>query len=145
MTAENRLKSSTMIILYDGDCPFCASYVRFSRLREQFPDARLLNAREATEERAQVEDAGYDLNDGMAVIMDDEIFYGADAMNYLALMTTQSTLFNRMVSAIMSRKPLARMLYPVLTFGRKLTLLLLGRSQITALDRSDTSQTNPHG
>ena len=45
---------STLRIIYDGDCPFCRSYVALLRLRERY-DVQLVDARK---ERAAAAEYG---------------------------------------------------------------------------------------
>lgn len=118
-------------IIYDGECPFCASYIKFSRLKDQFETLELINARD--KQHPLVNDIikdGYDLNEGMIAVYGEDTFYGADAMHRLALLTTRSGFFNRFVSLTMSNNALAKALYPFLKAGRKAALFILGRKQI---------------
>ena len=66
----------------------------------------------------------------MVLIHAGEIFWGADCMNRLALMSTRSTAFNRMQAAIFRHRRVSRVLYPVLRAGRNAALRLLGRRKI---------------
>ncbi len=122
--------ASDLVILYDKECPFCDAYIRYNRFREQFPDAKIVNAREDCEYRRAAEARGMDINEGMVVFLGGEIFHGADAMNTLSLITTGSALFNKAVSAVLSNRAVARAVYPLLNAGRKIALFLLGRKQI---------------
>ena len=64
---------ATLRIIYDGDCPFCSSYVALLRLREQY-DVRLVDARKEPALAAQY---GLDLNEGMIVDLDGKVHHGA--------------------------------------------------------------------
>ncbi|WP_395072685.1 DCC1-like thiol-disulfide oxidoreductase family protein [Hyphococcus sp.] len=119
-----------MTVIYDAECPFCASYIRLSRLRHQFADVRLISAREKNDVTAQLVEDGYDLNDGMVVIHNDVIYYGAEAMTHLSLLSTRSDIFNRTTAFFVSGKMRAQFFYPVFKVIRKATLFVLGRKQI---------------
>ncbi len=121
------------VIVYDGDCPFCARYVKMVRLRDALGPVRLINARESDDPQVlRVIDAGFDLNDGMAMIDGTGIWHGADVVHRMALMTTPAGVFNR-VNALIFRSPtLTRFLYPILRFGRNATLKLMGRRPISS-------------
>ena len=43
-------ENAKLTLLYDGDCPVCNRYVAMIRLREQFGELLLLNARENSPE-----------------------------------------------------------------------------------------------
>lgn len=110
---------ATLRIVYDGDCPFCRSYVALLRLREQY-DVRLIDARKEPALAAQY---GLDLNEGMIADLDGEVHHGARAVSLLSRLSGSGI------------SPLrwdwfADLAYPVLRFGRNAALKLLGRSQI---------------
>lgn len=122
--------AAPMTIVYDGECPFCSAFVRMARLREAAGGVRLVDARSRDPAVRRVQAAGYRLDDGMAVILDDHIHHGDAAMTMLAAMTTRSGLFNRLIRVLFRSPARARLLYPPLTWGRALTLRLLGRKGI---------------
>jgi predicted DCC family thiol-disulfide oxidoreductase YuxK len=119
--------SGSLTIVYDGNCPFCSHYVAMLRLREALGPVHLVNARLRDEAVDRVKAAGIILNQEMALIVEDQIYSGAECMHRLALMTTRSGLFNRLVAIIFSSRPLAKLLYPMLRCGRFVTLKLMGR------------------
>jgi predicted DCC family thiol-disulfide oxidoreductase YuxK len=105
-------------IVYDGDCPFCSRYVALLRLREQH-DVRLVDARKNPAFAAQY---GLDLNAGMIVDLDGNVFHGARAISVLSRLSgTISPLRSEWI---------ARAVYPLLRFGRNVSLKVLGRSRI---------------
>ena len=122
--------NATLTLLYDGDCPVCNRYVTMLRLREQFGELKLLDARQESSLRTRVEQQGLDLNQGFALFVDEELYFGDDAIHALALMSSRSGLFNRVNHFVFRHAALARLLYPVLAAGRGLLLKLLGRKLI---------------
>jgi predicted DCC family thiol-disulfide oxidoreductase YuxK len=129
-TRESRPKAIT--IVYDGECPFCASYVKLLRLRDAAGPVRLVDARSDDPAVQRVREAGFDLDEGMALIDAETIWHGEDCINRIALMSTPSGLFNR-INATVFRSPRAsKALYPVLRGGRNLALRLMGRKKINA-------------
>ena len=123
-------EGATLTLLYDGDCPVCNRYVTMLRLREQFGDLTLLDARQASPQRTIVEQQGLDLNQGFALFVDEELYFGDRAIQTLAFMGSGSDVFNRINYYIFRHATLARLLYPVLAAGRQLLFKLLGRSLI---------------
>ena len=129
-TRESRPKAIT--IVYDGECPFCASYLKLLRLRDAAGPVRLVDARSDDPAVQRVREAGFDLDEGMALIDAETIWHGEDCINRIALMSTPSGLFNR-INATVFRSPRAsKALYPVLRGGRNLALRLMGRKKINA-------------
>ncbi|MBU2568697.1 MAG: DUF393 domain-containing protein [Gammaproteobacteria bacterium] len=124
-------KSNKLLIVYDGECPFCTQYVQLLKLREVISTVELINAREGNSIVGDLFESGYDLNEGMVAIYENQTYYGADCVQVLALLSTGSGIFNRINSVIFRSKLLARILYPVLRIGRNLTLMLLGKRKIT--------------
>jgi predicted DCC family thiol-disulfide oxidoreductase YuxK len=123
-------KEAKLTLLYDGECPVCNRYVTMLRLREQFGELTLLDARKSSPQRTRVEQQGLDLNQGFALFVDEELYFGDHAIHALALMSSDSGLFNRINHYIFRHAALARLLYPVLAAGRGLLLRLLGRDLI---------------
>lgn len=127
----------TALIVYDGDCVFCQNYVRFMRLRDAVGPVELLDARSGDPRVAAFQREGYDLNEGMLFVFDDRVHHGDEAVNLLAILSSPSSLFGRLNRAILSSRVAARLIYPVLKLGRRITLRLRGRPLIPAdLDRS---------
>ena len=119
-----------MIVIYDGQCVFCSAYVRLLRLREAVGRVELLDGRTSGIADLAARELGLDLNEGMLVLYQGRSYYGNEAMTILSALTTRSGLLNRAIAAVFRFPALARLLYPVLRLGRRVTLALLGRSTI---------------
>ena len=118
-------------VIYDGDCPFCSSYVSMMHLREAVGPVDLVNAREGDPRVRAVQEAGYDLDTGMVVLWQDEVFFGDAAVHLLATLSSGSGgPLDRLQRAVFSNPRRAARLYPVLAAGRRLFLRLVGRAPI---------------
>lgn len=117
-------------IVYDGDCPFCSQYIKMVRLREAFGNVELVNARQAHPVLLRLQHEGYDLNEGMALVTQDRIWFGEECIHKLALITTPVGAFNWLSSRVFRNRLLSRLLYPIMRFGRNQTLRLMGRKKI---------------
>ncbi len=115
-----------ILVIYDGACPFCRRYVRLLRLREAAGPVTLLSARDADPRIVQYQQQGFDLDQGMLVVMDGVVHVGAEAMRVLALCSTPVGWFNRCNRWIFSSVRWSRRLYPLLRAGRAVALRLLG-------------------
>ena len=129
MTDEQRIE-----LVYDRECPVCNYYSQ----RIDIADGELerVDAREPGLLRDDLTALGHDLDEGMVLRIGDEIFYGSDALNRLAQISSGKGLFNRCMSLTFRSPRTARLLYPLLTRGRGLLLRLLGRSRIDNLGRT---------
>jgi predicted DCC family thiol-disulfide oxidoreductase YuxK len=120
-------------IVYDGDCPFCSRYVKLVRLREALGPVSIINAREGGPLVDEVVEAGLDLDEGMVLKVDGQLFHGDDCIHRLALLSTPSGVFNHVNRAIFRSPRVSRLLYPLFRSGRNLVLRLLGRKKIHRL------------
>lgn len=117
-------------LIYDGECPFCSRYVRYSRFREAVGSVRLIDARSDAPEVRAARERGFDLDDGMLLRLDGRDYHGADCLNRVALMSSDSGLFNRVNRALFRWPAVSAVAYPLLRAGRNATLRLLGRSRL---------------
>ena len=116
---------STLIVIYDGQCPFCRRYVDLVRLREKRVNVVVHDARlDAT--RRQFPDAyQYDLNRGMLVMWHERWHHADEAMHLISNIIDQAP-----GGTVMMHRIPAKFLYPVLRTLRSATLKMLGRTSI---------------
>ncbi len=126
------MKSKTLTIYYDGECPVCSHYVRYYRLADSDRQIFIVDLRKNPGKVAEFQGMGFDVDEGLIIVLDDEIYHGEQAVHVLALLSTPIGVFNRTNHWIFSRRRLARMIYPLMVGGRNLLLMLLGRSKIQA-------------
>lgn len=119
-----------LVIVYDGECPFCSAYVKMLRLREAAGPVTLVSARSDDPRVGELKAAGYDLDAGMVVLHRGEVLHGDRAMTLLSVLSRPNgPLSAAMKFAFRSRRA-AAVLYPVLGLGRRATLAALGRRRI---------------
>jgi predicted DCC family thiol-disulfide oxidoreductase YuxK len=123
-------KFPELVVVFDGDCPFCSQYVQLLKLGETVGATRLINARSGDPIAIELQQLGYDLNQGMVVRHKGQTYYGADGVHVLACLTTSSKTFNRINNVIFGSLIVSRALYPILRFGRSAALRLRGKSKI---------------
>lgn len=117
-------------LMYDGDCPFCAMYVRHMRASDAVGGLGLIDARDGGPLVEEVRARGFDLDQGMVLRLGKRLYHGAECMHVLAALGTRSGPFNRLNAAVFSSPRLSRVLYPLLLAGRRATLTLLGRPRL---------------
>lgn len=119
-------------LLYDGECPFCASYVKLVRLREAVGSLRLINAREGGPEYDEAVREGFDLDEGMLLHLSGRYYHGADCVNALGMLSDDTGLFSRFNGWVFRSRARSAALYPVLRVGRNTVIRLLGRRKLNA-------------
>ncbi len=119
-----------MILVYDGECPFCSLYVQYVRVNSAAGNLELINARDGGPIVEGIRSRKLDLNEGMVLIVAGQYHFGAECIHRLALMSTGTGWFNRFNAIIFSSAFLSKIFYPFLRFGRNLTLKALRRSRI---------------
>lgn len=127
---EPSAQNDSIIVIYDGLCIFCNSYIKLMRLRASVGPVLLLDARTDRIAQQVKQILNLDLDDGMLVIYGDQAFYGADALYVLSALTSRSNTWNATMALIFGRRWLSRLLYPVLKLGRSLALSILGRPRL---------------
>ena len=123
-----------VVLLYDRECPVCHNYCQAVRIRKSVGDLQIVNAREHSDILQEVTARGLDIDQGMVLKLGEQLYYGADAIHALALLSTRSGIFNRLNYWLFRSARLSRLLYPVLRSLRNLLLKLLGRRRINNLD-----------
>jgi predicted DCC family thiol-disulfide oxidoreductase YuxK len=118
-------------LLYDGECPVCSAYVAMARLRQLYPNLRIVSARTEPDLVAELRRNGYEINDGMVLSLDGKIYYAAEATRMIAILGgNSSSRWRRAALEAIGTAPWARPLYPWLNRGRLLLLRILGRKRI---------------
>ena len=125
MNLENELQNGSRIaVVYDGDCPFCCSYVTMTKIRSAVGRPTLLNARERPDLVSDLAGSGIDLDSGRAVYYQGRTYVGGDAMHLLALLSEPEGLFDKATSVMLRWRSFARWVYPALRSGRNLLIKL---------------------
>lgn len=116
-------------IYYDGGCPACSYYVLMSRIQKQF-NVKLYNLREHPEKAKSFLEDGFDVDEGMLVVINGSRFFGADAIYILNLYGESRGFLSFIMRSYFRHRFLARITYPLLRFGRNTLLKILGRKKM---------------
>tara|TARA_Y100001956_G_C4123820_1_gene188970 strand:+ start:2349 stop:2756 length:408 start_codon:yes stop_codon:yes gene_type:complete len=128
------MKKEEILLVYDKDCPACDNYCQVVRIRESIGELKIINARESSEVLEEITQLGLDIDQGMVLKMGGVIYYGADAIHALALISSRSGVFNKLNYWLFKSKRVSAVLYPVLRFFRNLLLKMLGKTKINNLN-----------
>ena len=129
-----------VLLVYDKECPACNFYSKLVRINESVGVLKLVNAREQSTTMDIITAAGLDIDQGMVLILDDQIYYGDDAIHMLSLLSTRSGIFNRLTYYVFRSGSVAKFLYPLLRSCRNLLLKLLRKSKINNLRLDDNER-----
>ena len=122
-----------IVLIYDKECPACNNYCQFVRIRENIGDLELINARDTSDVMKSITAQGLDIDLGMVLKLDNQLYYGADAIHMLALVSSRSGVFNRFNYWLFKSKKRSHLLYPLLRFFRNLLLKILNKTKVNNL------------
>jgi predicted DCC family thiol-disulfide oxidoreductase YuxK len=137
MASEDDPKRPQILLVYDKECPVCDAYCQVVRIRESVGDLRIVNARESSDVMKEITDMGLDIDQGMVVKMEGQIYYGSDAIHALSLISSRSGVFNRLNYWIFRSERGSQFLYPLLRAFRNLLLKFLGKTRINNLNQEN--------
>ena len=128
IASQSNSRTDKITIVYDGECPFCKNYVRLMALRQQVDEVELVDAREQDHPCVKsLRARGLDLNEGMAAIFGDTIYYGSDAVVFISHLSGDGRWSRRFLSRLLREPMRTKFLYPMMKFGRRMALRLLGK------------------
>ena len=128
------MSEEEILLVYDKECPACDNYCQVIRIRETVGRLKIVNARDNSDVMQEISAKGLDIDQGMVLKMGDQLFYGADAIHALALISSKSGLLNRLNYWMFKSKRVSAFLYPVLRACRNLLLKILGKTKINNLN-----------
>ena len=115
-------------VLYDGECPFCAAYTRYARLRRHVGTVDLIDARQAPALVEAYAARGHEIDDSFIVDTGDAVLTGGAAMAYI-----HGRLAPRWTGLWLLTSPkLLAAAYPMLRGMRNGALRAMGRRPIRA-------------
>lgn len=129
-----------VVLVYDKECPACDNYCRLVRIREDIGELVLVDARDPGPILDEITALGWDIDQGMVLKLEQQLYYGSDAIHMLSLLGSRSGVFNRLNYWLFKSKRLSHLLYPLLRALRNLLLKLLGKTKINNLGLADNDR-----
>ena len=117
MTADSKIE-----ILYDGQCPLCAGYCE--RIKQE--NIALIDARAPGPLLEEITRLGLDIDEGMVVKKDGQIFYGSEAMREIV----KAKQAGHMERLLFGPKPVAAAVYAFSKAVRNVVLWFLAVDRI---------------
>jgi DCC1-like thiol-disulfide oxidoreductase len=137
---EERNRSSDISLIYDGECPVCSSYCNRVRIQNSLGTVKLVNAREVDEITVKTALKGLDLDQGMVLKVGDVLYFGPEAINAMALMSSKVGPFNKLNHWIFRSRRRSTLLYPVLRNCRNMILRGMRKAKINDI-RAERDET----
>ena len=128
------MKRKQLYLIYDKQCPLCEHYSQMIRIRESVGELVLIDAREESEIMHEITLAGLDIDQGMVLKMKNNLYYGAEAIQMLSLISSRNGFFNRLNYWLFCSKYLSKIIYPIFRSLRNLLLKILSRKKINNLN-----------
>jgi predicted DCC family thiol-disulfide oxidoreductase YuxK len=127
------MTSREILLVYDGQCPVCDAYCRAVAREGSHTGLKLVDARGDSAVMGEITRRGLDIDEGMALELDGELYYGADAIHALVALAGTRGAFARINRWLFGSQRRARYLYPPLRAARRLLLKALRRTRINNL------------
>ena len=120
--------SDKNLFIYDGECPFCNHFAQLLELKSNLSGFEILDGRKNLSLLSQLYKQGYDLNKGAILISNKCVMHGADAINWICTEIKEpSDSLLEVLRIIFSSNKRTTFLFPILLWGRRLTLILKGK------------------
>ena len=122
------IMSDKNLFIYDGECPFCNHFAQLLELKSSLPELEILDGRRNLALLSQLYNQGYDLNNGAILVWNEDIKHGADAINWICSEIKEpSDSLLEVLRVIFSSNKRSNFLFPLLLWGRRLSLTLKGK------------------
>lgn len=104
--------------------------MRHLRLVESIGPVTNVNLREHADTVTLLREHGFEPNQGMVFVHEDQFYFGSDATQAIALLSTKSSLLNRLNSLVLKYRWTNKLLYPVMKSLRRVSLWVRRKSLI---------------
>ena len=112
----------SLVLVYDGGCPFCRHFALRSELVGGVPDLEIRDGRGDHALRAQLKARGLDLAYGAVLLEGERAWHGAEAIAELCQRLQPSDPLLALLGQLFSAPPRSRQLYPLLLWARRTVL-----------------------
>ena len=121
------MEESTLTFIYDGECPFCNHFAELLELKSKIKNISILDGRKNPDLISDLFLKGYDLDNGAILLMDKDIFHGADAINTVCkLIKKPSSKLLEILSTTFKSSERTKFIFPFLVRARRLALISKG-------------------
>ena len=134
--SDKKPKTEEIWFVYDGQCPLCLMGATYFRIKESVGKLNLLDKRTTPDSHPLIQEINanrLDLDEGMVLKMGGRFYQGAEALNLMALIGTNTGWFNKFNASLFTSKRMARFWYPSMRATRNLLLRIKGVEKINNL------------
>jgi len=119
--------TSNYTFIYDGECPFCNHFAELLEIKSKITNIKILDGRKNLTLINSLLEKGYDLDKGAILLIDGEIFHGAEAINMICKkIKTPSSSLLLLLSRIFKSTKRTKLIFPLLIRARRLALISKG-------------------
>ena len=119
--------TSKLVFVYDGECPFCNHFAELLEIKSKIKDISILDGRKNTKLISTLLQRGYDIDRGAILLKDNDIFHGAEAINYICKkIKNPSNSLLLILSSVFKSKKRTKLIFPLLIRARRFALLSKG-------------------
>ena len=116
------------LFIYDGECPFCNHFAQLLEIKSNIPKLEIIDGRKNLPLFTQLYKQGYDLNNGAILINNQNIKHGAEAINWICSKISEpSDALLEVLRIIFTSKKRVNFLFPILIWGRRISLTFKGK------------------
>lgn len=112
----------SLVLVYDGGCPFCRQFALRSELLGGLPELELRDGRADQILRDALKARGFPLGQGAVLLDGDQIWHGAAAISQLCSRLTPSDPLLALLQVLFAPRLQAERLYPLLLLARRAAL-----------------------
>lgn len=125
--------------VYDGECPLCKSAALALKIKQDYGQLHLLNARESSghELIQEINQRRLDLDEGMVIYDGVYFHHGKGALTFMARYSDSKGLFNLFIKTFFRSGILAQIAYPWMRGTRNFLLRLKGVGRVDNLQLSN--------
>ena len=119
--------NTKLTFIYDGECPFCNHFAELLELKSKMNKISILDGRKNPKIINSLLEKGYDIDKGAILLIDDDIFHGAEAINRICnQINNPSGNLLKLLSNIFKSDKRTNLLFPFLIRARRLALIAKG-------------------
>jgi len=116
----------SLLLVYDGGCPFCRHFALSSELRSGIANLRIVDGRADTDLRQELRGRGLPLAEGAVLLQGERAWHGAEAVRHLCGLMRPSDPLLRLLVPLFDGPSRSKRLYPLLLEARRLALAWKG-------------------
>lgn len=119
----------TLVLVYDGGCPFCRHFALRSELVGGLPGLEIRDGRADGALRDRLRSRGMELARGAVLLEGEEAWHGAEAIAELCGRLRPSDPLLLVLRQLFAAPPRARRFYPLLLWARRQALRVRGLAE----------------